>query len=203
MQGSWRSGRDSGPSAQQLDLLGLPDSSGFLTAAEGAVAGAWQEAGVNKVQPWSRIQPGQYSSQAPQEVLETAGVALGQAPSSPVTAHELQQDLGMGEPCLAAFPHQAALRAPTPANAPLTWTTGSGPTHTPPKHSAMICFMADCVFPTSLSAAPSFHPLLGHPREPHTWPQHGPRQLSSFLLSPPRPKAAPEVLGGSLCYKTH
>lgn len=104
LHGSWRRGRDSGPSAQQLDLLGLPDSSGFLTAAEGAVAGVWQEAGVNKVQPWSRMQPGQDGSQAPQEVSETAVVAVGQAPS-PVTAHELQQDLGMGEPCLAAFQH--------------------------------------------------------------------------------------------------
>lgn len=150
------------PSAQQLDLLGLPDSSGFLTAAEGAVAGVWQEAGVNKVQPRSRIQPEQYRSQAPQEVSETAVVAIGQAPSPPLTAHELQQDLGMGEPRLAALQHQAALRAPTPVNPPLTSTTGSRTssqaTHAPPKHCAMIGFMVDRVFPTSLSAAPSLHP---------------------------------------------
>lgn len=43
---------------------------------------------------------------------------------------------------------------------------------------------------------------VGSPNTSHTWPQHGPRQLSPFLLPPPHPKAAPEALG-SPCVTGH
>lgn len=129
-------------------LPGLPNSSGFLAAAEGAVVRACQEAGVNKVPPRSGVRPGQRHSQAPREASGTARATSGQAPSPPATAYEAQQDLGMRAPRLASHVVPAALGAPAPPNPPPprpTTSSGSLPTHAPLKSCTTTGFRAEGV----------------------------------------------------------
>lgn len=143
----WESGRPFATAAGYLP--GLPNSSGFLAAAEGAVVRACQEAGVNKVPPRSGVRPGQRHSQAPREASGTARATSGQAPSPPATAYEAQQDLGMRAPRLASHVAPAALRAPAPPNPPPprpTTSSGSRPTHAPLKPCTTTGFRAEGVF---------------------------------------------------------
>lgn len=204
--------------------LGPPNSLGFLAAAEGAVARACQEAGVNKVVLQSGVRPGQCRSQAPREALGRAGAARAQRR---VPRHHPHSTVGSGDRrALSSHPRGASGSRGSHANKLPPAAAAGAPMHAKALGKARSA--ADRVFLLSqpgartprspLRGAPSPRPGRSHcsagtrvgpaaqphterapvpPAHPHSPPLPQPRPGSAAPAVPPRcrPRPAPQARG--------
>lgn len=196
--------------------LGPPNSLGFLAAAEGAMARARQEAGVNKVVLQSGVRPGQCRSQAPREASGRAGAARA---GRRVPRHHPHSTVGSGDRrALSSHPRGASGSRGSHANKLPPAAAAGVPMHpkAPGKAVPQLTGFSCCPTreqgpPTHRSEEPPPHApaipaaLLGHewvppprcsvspvpPAHPHSPPLLQPRPGSAAPAVPPRCRPRP------------